>query len=349
MKHYLLPETGTFYKANLHSHSTCSDGILTPQEMKEMYMAHGYSVIAFSDHELFIPHPELTDENFVALHAFEAGIMEGDPRIGPFPEYYQARCCHIGCIALDPTIEQHPFWHRTKHLPLYGEENVGKVKFDESKPDYEPEYSPEGINEILRLAQEAGFFTILNHPYWNLENREQYIHRGRADAVEIYNHGTHTGGHMGYAPKIYDEFLREGNRMLCVAADDNHNPVPPEHPQNDALGGFIMLKADKLDYLSIADALKKGNFYASRGPIIHELWYDTEEKAVHIRCDKAAKICCSTDSRKIYWAYPEEGKDDVEEAVFPIPEWHKYFRITVYDKNELTADTNAYFTDTLPK
>ena len=38
MKKYLLPEKGTFYKANLHSHSTVSDGGWTPEEMKERYI-----------------------------------------------------------------------------------------------------------------------------------------------------------------------------------------------------------------------------------------------------------------------------------------------------------------------
>ena len=33
MKKYLLPENGQFYKANLHCHSTVSDGHLTPEEM----------------------------------------------------------------------------------------------------------------------------------------------------------------------------------------------------------------------------------------------------------------------------------------------------------------------------
>ena len=41
MRYYLLPETGTFYKANLHSHSTVSDGKWTPEQMKEAYMAKG--------------------------------------------------------------------------------------------------------------------------------------------------------------------------------------------------------------------------------------------------------------------------------------------------------------------
>ena len=34
MKRWLLPEEGSFYKANLHCHSTYSDGQLTPEELK---------------------------------------------------------------------------------------------------------------------------------------------------------------------------------------------------------------------------------------------------------------------------------------------------------------------------
>ena len=42
MKRYLLPKDGTFYKANLHCHTTFSDGSMTPQEVKDLYVAHGY-------------------------------------------------------------------------------------------------------------------------------------------------------------------------------------------------------------------------------------------------------------------------------------------------------------------
>ena len=55
MRKYLLPKDGTFYKANLHCHSTVSDGALTPEELKKAYMAEGYSIIAYTDHNvLFI-------------------------------------------------------------------------------------------------------------------------------------------------------------------------------------------------------------------------------------------------------------------------------------------------------
>ena len=71
MKRFLIPETGQFYKANLHSHSTVSDGTLTPAQMKELYRSRGYSVLACTDHELMVPHHDLTDDGFVMLTGFE--------------------------------------------------------------------------------------------------------------------------------------------------------------------------------------------------------------------------------------------------------------------------------------
>ena len=76
MKKYLLPENGNFYKANLHSHSTVSDGRLTPREMKDFYMDNGYSIIAYTDHNKFVCHNELSDKNFLALNGVEIDIND---------------------------------------------------------------------------------------------------------------------------------------------------------------------------------------------------------------------------------------------------------------------------------
>ena len=72
MKQYLLPENGRFYKANLHSHSTVSDGERTPEELKAMYKARGYSVFAYTDHDNFVTHNELTDDEFLVINGHEA-------------------------------------------------------------------------------------------------------------------------------------------------------------------------------------------------------------------------------------------------------------------------------------
>ena len=42
MKQFLLPETGRFYKACLHLHSTCSDGLETPADIKKMFEDKDY-------------------------------------------------------------------------------------------------------------------------------------------------------------------------------------------------------------------------------------------------------------------------------------------------------------------
>ena len=57
MRKYLLPNEGQFYKANLHCHTTVSDGKLQPEIVKKVYKANGYSVVAFTDHDLMLPHP----------------------------------------------------------------------------------------------------------------------------------------------------------------------------------------------------------------------------------------------------------------------------------------------------
>ena len=74
MKKYLLGGKGNFYKANLHIHTTISDGCFSPEEVKRMYMEKGYSILAYTDHEVIVPHNELSDRNFLAITAYEASV-----------------------------------------------------------------------------------------------------------------------------------------------------------------------------------------------------------------------------------------------------------------------------------
>ena len=51
---YLIGNKGNFYKANLHTHTTVSDGRFTPEEIKNLYLEKGYSVVAFTDHNVIV-------------------------------------------------------------------------------------------------------------------------------------------------------------------------------------------------------------------------------------------------------------------------------------------------------
>lgn len=74
MRKYIFPEHAKFYKANLHAHTTLSDGCLSPEEVKEAYRAKGYSVLAFTDHEALIDHADLCDDTFIALNGYETAV-----------------------------------------------------------------------------------------------------------------------------------------------------------------------------------------------------------------------------------------------------------------------------------
>ena len=122
MKKYLLPKEGNFYKANLHSHSTISDGTLTPEELKQLYQTQGYSIFAYTDHDVFIPHHELSDETFLALAGFEAEffIERGNPA---------KKTCHICFIAKSPDMDIQPCYNEKDIIIGNSPKHIGKIKF----------------------------------------------------------------------------------------------------------------------------------------------------------------------------------------------------------------------------
>ena len=76
MKKYLLPREGKFYKANMHCHTNISDGKNTPEEIKAAFKEKGYSIVAFTDHEIMIPHTDLADEDFLPITAYEIQLRD---------------------------------------------------------------------------------------------------------------------------------------------------------------------------------------------------------------------------------------------------------------------------------
>ena len=339
MKRFLLPENGNSYKANLHCHSILSDGRKSPEEIKELYKKLGYSVVAYTDHDIFITHNELTDDTFLALNGFEAEVngirKEGDN---------ETLTCHVCYIALESDKEIHPFWHRERYLFSNAVNYRDQVKFDENEPDYVREYSSKGISDMMQKGRTAGFFVTYNHPTWSVEDYRHYMGYVGMNAFEMFNGACNSTGYEDFNPRVYDDILRGGNRIYCIGADDNHNFYADDTPRCDSGWAFTVIKANKLDYRTVTKALEDGNFYASEGPEIHELWY--EDGKVHIKCSDAYRINLNTDIRHANTVIANEG-ESVTEATFGIPQQSKYFRLTVVDRNGKHACTNAYFLDEL--
>lgn len=316
----------------MHCHSVVSDGTKTPEELKQLYKAHGYSVIAYTDHDALIDHSDLTDDGFLALNGLE---MEINPtqrcEYGP-------RCCHLCFIALEPDNLNQVCYHRTDYMFANAPKYRDRIKFDSSKPDFVREYTPECINKMISEGRSNGFFVTYNHPAWSLETLNEYGKYRGMNAMEICNFGCVEAGYTDYNEKEYDEILRGGERIFCIAADDNHNY------RNDSFGGFTVINCEKLAYRSVTSALENGSFYASEAPEIKELWY--ENGKIGIECSAAVCIRLNTGTTRAEAVYGSV-EDPLTSAVFNVNTDDKYVRITVIDLSGKHANTNAYFTDTL--
>ena len=342
MRKYLLSENGNFYKANLHCHTNCSDGKLSPAEVKELYKKLGYSIVAYTDHDILLAHDELTDATFLALHGFEMEINEPKRE-----DFASIKTCHICFIGIDPDNMIQPMWHREgEKLYLFGNapSHKDEVKFDESEPDYVREYSHEKISEIMRIGREKGFFVTYNHPVWSLENYSDYMGYHGMHAMEIFNGDCNAAGWNDRNDHQYDDILRGGERIYCIGADDNHNHTNPNSRRYDSGWAWTVIKAKSLDYKDVTEALLAGNFYASEGPEITALWY--EDGKVHVECPDADRVTLAADMRYARVVYGENGTT-INEADLPVDQRCKWFRITVYDKRGRMACTNAYFLDEL--
>ncbi len=343
MKKYLLPEKGEFYKANIHCHSTVSDGKLTPEQIKQAYMAHGYSVVAYTDHNVLIDHQDLTDEKFVALNGFEIDVGEG-----PMPDR-EKKCCHICMVALSPDNLEQVCYHREKYVWGNAASYRPQLKIDQTAQDFERKYTAECVNEIMKTGRDKGFFVTYNHPAWSFEAYPEYTAYQNMHAMEIVNYGCFNAGYNDYAPEVYDEMLRYGKcgKIYCVATDDNHNGAPLTSTRCDSFGGFIMIKADKLEYNSITDALIKGNFYASQGPKIHSLVY--EDGKMKVETSDAESIFFTTGKRRTGVVQNSVMGETVNKGEFEVRDTDIYVRVTVVGKDGKHACSNAYFVDDLMK
>lgn len=328
----LLGKRKNFYKANLHCHTTLSDGSRSPEELKAEYKRRGYSIVAFTDHEHLIDNSHLNDEDFLTITSCELAIKEFADQSSL--KNMDMRVCHLNFYALDAHNVTTPCY-ASAYDHYVSDENRDMVVFS---GEYERRYSADGINEMIAIGNRNGFLVSYNHPSWSLENATDYLHYEGLFAVEIYNHSCIKSGHAD-DEHVFDDMLRAGKQLFCTAADDNHNRADFDAARNDSFGGFVMINADTLAYDSVMDALQAGDFYASTGPAIHLLERDGDR--VRIKTSPAAKICMITHGRRIAQILAD-GEHPLTEAEFTLRDADGYFRIRVEDGHGKRAYTQAY-------
>jgi hypothetical protein len=222
---------GRFWRGNLHTHSTLSDGAMKPEDVIEAYKRAGYDLLQLSDHFLgrfdwpIADTRKLRSNNFTTLIGAEVHAM---------------------------ATSAGEYWHIVATgLPL---------DFPHAEPD---ETGP----MLAARAREAGAFVTIGHPSWSQLTIEDGRSLAAAHAVEVYNHTCAVLTDRGDGFYLLDQLCNEDRRLTAVAGDDAHF----HNGDLDAFGGYVMVKSEALDPEALLGALKAGAFYSSQGPRIHDI------------------------------------------------------------------------------
>jgi hypothetical protein len=177
---------GRFYKGNLHTHSTNSDGAHPPETVMAFYRDAGYDFLALSDH-------------FMA----DYGWPVSDTR----PYRDAAFTTLIAAELHAPRTKVGEIWHiKAVGLPL----------------DFAPAAAGESGPELARRAAAAGAFIGIVHPSWYGLTTEDAHEIDCAHAIEVYNHGSAVEVDRGSDWPFCDLLLNEGWRLGGYATDDAH-------------------------------------------------------------------------------------------------------------------------------
>ena len=334
---YLISPFKKQYKANLHCHSVFSDGKKTPQELKEMYKEHGYSILAITDHETPKNHSYLSDDEFIAITGYETYIRTNpDARADSYDKEI-----HINLFAREPENEAIVCYNPKycKYITDEQKERLTKVGSQRIR-----EYSVEYINELIKTAKENGYIAAYNHAWWSMEDEADVLAYEGFFSMEMCNYGSYLPSRLEYNAALYDKMLLKGKRIACHSADDNHNRAPIDSPECDSFGGFAMIMPESFTYGSVIEAMEKGEIYSSMGPVFKEI--SMEGNKIHIECSQVQQIMVFTGSKSPKRKHAPHG-EAITSADFEIDERAKFVRVSVVDQYGRFADTRGFFRDEL--
>lgn len=324
MKLDIIKQGKKQYKTEMHCHTNCSDGQFSPEEIKDLYLKRGYSAVLFSDHDVFVTHNELTDENFVALNGYELFV----PSLSDNPYEAVGKQAHLNFIALSPKKKKMLFYNPDYIYTYNGKKYIDKIPTNGNKNETRY-FTPEWINYAIKKANANGFAVSFNHPVWSCAQPEDYLNLNGLFAIEVWNSPQEDGG-------AFREMVYKGKEIFAIAANDFHKFRDGEN----SILACIYIQANKLTYNSLISNLLAGNYYSSCGPTITEL--SIENDVLHISCSKVK--CIQLVSLTINFKSKQEQEGELFGADFTLKAEEKnFFYLVLTDENGNKAWTNPIF------
>ena len=245
-----------WYKGNIHTHTTESDGDAAPEVVVRWYRRHGYDFLVLSDHN----HLTILDYGS-GKRRFKRPLMIPGEELsvnldgGTVP-------IHINGIGISRLVE-----------PI----DAGDVAST--------------IQANVDAIVQAGGIASINHPNFKWAFDHEAIKQVTgASLMEVFNGhplvNVYGGPGVFSNEQIWDGVLSAGRAIFGVATDDSHNYLDFSPFMSNPGRGWVMVRAAELSSEAIVEALASGEFYASTGVTLAELEVSGESIRLEIEQER---------------------------------------------------------------
>lgn len=251
-----------WYKGNLHTHTTMSDGDMPPDYVANWYKEHGYNFLVLSDHNVLTPIAEL---NGVLAEPEKYLLIPGEEVTTSLDK----RPVHINAYGVDQVIK--PFQGNEMH---------------------------EHIQANMNLIRKAGALPALNHPnfQWALQSKD-LLAVENLPLIEVYNGhpavNNRGGGGFESLEQMWDTLLTARKKVFGIAVDDAHNYKTFDKTMSNPGRGWVVVRASSLGRKEIMDGIAAGDFYSSTGVELQEL--ETSAKGIRLKVKQAGTVKYTTE------------------------------------------------------
>jgi len=314
---------GEWLRCALHTHSTVSDGTLSPRYLAQSYAEAGFDVLAITDHwrRTVVP----STDGLVTIPSAELGFDLKYPN-------YPRQSGEFLVYGIDD-IPEDPGGNRDNWM-FNDDENWEVRTFAD-------------LTAGVRWADSQGAVVYVAHPYWNGLSVDDLLEAQGFAGLEVFNGSAELETGRGDSSTWWDVLLRQGRRVSGIATDDQHYPL------FELGAAWTMVRAKERSQEAVLDALRNGWSYFSAGPRIHDIGVDGDGVEVacsparsvllHMEEEQGVSVSVGANGRRMGRILETDGQGLITrvrlESTWTTP---FYRRITVVDQHGMRAWSNPF-------
>jgi hypothetical protein len=249
---------GVWLRSALHTHSTVSDGTLTPRYLAQSYREAGFDVLAITDH--WRRTVVASTDDLLTIPSAELGFDLKYPN-------YPRQSGEFLVYGIDG-LPDDPGGNRDNWM--FNEDENWEVR------------TFADLTAGAEWANGQGAVVYAAHPYWNGLAVEDLLEAEGIAGLEVFNASAEVETGRGDSSTWWDRLLRQRGRVFGIATDDQHYPL------FELGAAWTMVRARERSEEAVLEALRNGWAYFSHGPQIHDI--SVVDTAVEVSCSPARSV-----------------------------------------------------------